>query len=210
MDRSKIAVDIFNKHASAYQEKFMDVSLYGDSLDLFCNGIKKRNAEILELASGPGNITKYLLNKRPDFKISGTDLSPNMIALAKINNPAAEFQLMDSREIGKLEKKYDGIMCGFCLPYLKKEEAIKLIRDSGKILNPGGVIYISTMEDDYGKSGFKKSSTGDEIFMHYHESGYLTTALEENNFKVLYLQRINSVMTDGTKVVDLIIVGIKQ
>jgi len=75
-----------------------------------------------------------------------------MLALAKKNNPTAEFQLLDSREILKLNKTYDAIMCGFCLPYLTKEEAIQLMEDAAKILNANGVIYISTMEDDYSKS----------------------------------------------------------
>ena len=165
MDKNKIAVDIFNKMANVYQDKFMNVDLYGTSFDLFCKKVEKENASVLELACGPGNITKYLLNKRPDFKIIGTDLAPNMIELAKINNPTAEFQLMDCRDIGMLEKKYDAIMCGFCLPYLSKEESIKLIADSSKILKPQGIFYLSTMEDDYNKSGFKKGSGGDEIFM---------------------------------------------
>ena len=187
----------------------MDVSLYGDTFDLFCKSFEKNNAEILELACGPGNITKYLLEKRPDFKILGTDLAPNMISLAKINNPTADFQLLDCKDIDKIQKKYDGIMCGFCLPYLSKEEALKLISDSGKILNPDGVIYISTMEDDYSKSGIKQGSGGDEIFMHYHEAYYLSKSLNENGFKIIDLQRINSIMTDGTNVVDLIIVAQK-
>jgi len=152
MNKTQIAVNIFDKCVSLYQDKFMDVSLYHSGFDLFCNSIKKQNAEILELACGRGNITKYLLDKRPDFKILGTDLAPNMLALAKKNNPTAEFQLLDSREILKLNKTYDAIMCGFCLPYLTKEEAIQLMEDAAKILNANGVIYISTMEDDYSKS----------------------------------------------------------
>src|SRR6185295_3669822 len=99
MDKTKIAVNIFNKHASKYQDKFMDVNLYAGSFDFFCDAAKKQNAKILEIACGPGNITSYLLNKRPDFKILGIDLAPNMIALAKINNPKADFQLMDCRDI---------------------------------------------------------------------------------------------------------------
>ncbi|MBC7864483.1 MAG: class I SAM-dependent methyltransferase, partial [Bacteroidia bacterium] len=61
MDKTKIAVTIFNKNANGYQNKFMDVNLYADTFDLFCNSIKNENAEILEIACGPGNITKYLL-----------------------------------------------------------------------------------------------------------------------------------------------------
>lgn len=204
MDKTKIAVGLFNKLASEYENKFMNVDLYADSLDLFCKRIPKQHAEILELACGPGNITKYLLTKRPDFKILGTDLAPNMIELAKKNNPQADFQLLDCREIISLNKKFDAIMCGFALPYLSKEDAVKLIGDAAQVLNPGGVIYISTMEDDYSKSGLKKGSTGDEIFMHYHEAEYLTKALEENGFRIIELQRLKQ-----DEVVDLVIIAAK-
>jgi len=210
MDKNKTAVNVFNKHAKGYADKFMDVSLYSDSLDIFCSSIKKKNAEILELASGPGNITKHLLSKRSDLKILGTDLAPNMIELAKINNPNAYFQLMDAREILKLNKKFDAIMCGFCLPYLDKEETSNLIRDSFSILNPNGIIYLSTMEDEYSKSGIQIGSQGDEIYMHYYEAEFLTKTLEGNKFKIIDLQRINSVMGNGAKVVDLIMIAKKQ
>ncbi|MBA4240291.1 MAG: class I SAM-dependent methyltransferase [Sphingobacteriaceae bacterium] len=207
MDKTKIAVDVFDKNASLYQTKFMDVSMYHDSFDLFCSYIPKKEAEILELACGPGNITKYLLDKRPDFKILGTDLAPNMIELAKLNNPSATFQLLDSRDIKSLNKRYDAIMCGFILPYLSKEETEQLIKDAALMLNSQGIIYISTMEDDYSKSGFKKGSTGDEIFMHYHQTDYLIDALKASGFKMIDLQRKIYDAVDKTKTVDLILIA---
>ena len=209
MDKSKKAIEVFNKHAKFYGEKFRDVSLYAEGFDIFCGAIKKKNAEILELACGPGNITNYLLNKRPDLKILATDLAPNMIDLAKLDNPTAEFQLMDAKDILKLNKKYDGIMCGFCLPYLDKEEVNKLFQDSYSILNPGGIFYLSTMEDDYSKSGIQIGSKGDEIFMHFYKGEFLSQALKENNFKILDLQRMDSLMGNGSKVVDLVIIAEK-
>ena len=209
MDKNKQAIDVFNKLAKVYQDKFMDVSLYHDSFDVFCSHIKKEKASVLELACGPGNITQYLLKKRPDLNILGTDLAPNMIELATINNPQASFQLLDSRAITSLNKTYDAIMCGFCLPYLSKEEAIQLITDAAKVLTNDGVIYISTMEDDYSKSEFKKGSSGDEIFMHFHEGEYLTDVLRANGFKHLDIKRQNYPTTDGSKVTDLIIIAQK-
>lgn len=206
MDKNKKAVEIFNKLAQGYQDKFMDVSLYHDSFDIFCDNIKKQNPELLELACGPGNITKYLLYKRPYFKILGTDSAPNMLELAQINNPTAQFKLMDCRVINKLDKKFDAIMCGFILPYLSKEEAIQLIEDSYHVLNTEGVIYISTMEDDYSSSGYRKGSTGDEIFMHYHQADYLTSALLKCGFKIIDLQR-KQYEEKGGITTDLIIIA---
>ena len=207
MDKTKMAIDVFDKRANEYQAKFMDVGLYHDTFDLFCTSITKENAEILELACGPGNITRYLLNKRPDFKILGIDLAPNMIELAKRNNPTASFQCMDCRDIRLLGKKYDAVMCGFCLPYLSKEESVQLISDVYNLLESNGLLYISTMEDDYAKSGLESSSSGDQMFIHYHEADYLTQALLENGFKIIALQRKEYPKQDGSKTTDLVIIA---
>ncbi|MGX7666505.1 class I SAM-dependent DNA methyltransferase [Flavobacterium pedocola] len=203
------AAEVFNKCANLYEERFMDFDLYNDTFDLFCEAIEKENAEVLELACGPGNITKYLLKKRADFKILGTDLAPKMIELAQKNNPSASFQLLDCRGFLKLGKKFDGIMCGFGLPYLSKEETIQLIKDANDCLNDGGILYLSTMEDDYSKSGFKKGSTGDEIYMHYHQEDYLAEALGQNGFKIIALQRKKFPEQDGSNTTDLILIAIK-
>ena len=85
MDRSQQAAAAFDKNAVLYQDRFMDFELYNDTFNLFCVHVLTENAHILDLACGPGNITKYLLQQRPDFKILGIDLAPKMIELAKVN-----------------------------------------------------------------------------------------------------------------------------
>jgi len=184
MDKSEKAVSVFDKRAQDYQSRFMDVSHYGDTLDRFSAKLQP-NATILELACGPGNVTRYLLDKRPDLKITGTDLSPNMLALARKNNPEAHFRLLDIRAIGKMEQSFDGVVCGFGLPYLSKTEAFDFIGKLSKILNPKGMVYLSTMEGDYQTSALQKSSDGqDEIFIHYHQTDYLVDALERAGMQI--------------------------
>jgi len=151
-------IETYNNAAERYQDKFMEMDLYNDTFDKFCNLIQKENVEILEIATGPGNITKYLRSKRPDFKIFGIDLAPKMIELAKRNNPEAEFRVMNCKDISTIDRKFDAIMCGFCMPYLSKEECAKLISDSSGLLSTNGLLYFSTMEGDYDKSGFETTS----------------------------------------------------
>lgn len=208
MDKTKQAVAIFDKLADRYQEKFMDVSLYQVALNVFCENLTVPNAQILDTACGPGNVTKYLLTKQPSLHVLGTDLSPAMLALAKINNPTAEFQILDSRKLMDLQKTFDGIICSFCLPYLSKNEAICFIADSAQHLNTNGLLYISTMEDDNRKSGIEKSSSGDEMFMNYHEAEYLLKALTDKGFKVLHQQR-QSYSYNQKEVTDLLLVAQK-
>lgn len=210
IDKTALAVSLFDKLADLYQQKFMNQDLYQDSFGLFCDLLKVKGAAVLDVACGPGNISKCLLNRRPDLQLLGIDLAPNMVKLAEINNPSAKFEVMDGRNISSLHSTFDGIMIGFCLPYLSKEEAIKMISDAAVLLNAGGVIYISTMEDDYDKSGFKKGSTGDEIFMHYHEGAYLIKALEENNFTILHTIRQPYPGEGDAAATDLILIAVKK
>lgn len=210
MDKTKIAVDIFNARANDYQEKFMDVSLYHDTLTLFCDAIEKEDAQVLDLACGPGNITKYINYLRPQFKILGIDLSPNMISLARGNNPQAEFRIMDCRDIYKLNQKYNAIIAGFCLPYLDKEAMRKLIKDAYSLLESNGVMYISTMEDDYSTSGLRASSKGEMMFMHYYMESDITAALKQNGFAIIHTRRIKYVDKNNNATTDLEIIASKN
>lgn len=209
MDLNPIAVRVFNAWAEGYNEAFMDTSLYHASFDRFCDAIEAPDAEVLELACGPGNITRYLLGKRPDLRILGTDLAPNMLERARANNPSAVFQLMDARTMRSLGRSFDAIVCGFCLPYLTPEEATTLIRDAASVLRPKGVLYLSTMEDDPARSGFKPSSTGkgESAYIQYYEGRFLTQALEANGFKVVFLDRKSYAGRDGVLTTDLMIVA---
>lgn len=211
-NRSKESIETYNNAAKDYQDKVMEIDLYNDTYDKFCELIDKKNPEILEVACGPGNVTKYLYSKRPDFKILGIDLAPNMIELAKINNPQADFKVMDCRNIEKLNKKYDAIMCGFCMPYLSQQECSKLITDFSKLLNPNGLLYFSTMEDDYDKSGFETTSFsgGDRVYIYYHEADFLANCLMNSGLKTIDLQRKNCPEPDGSFFTDMIFIARKN
>ncbi|MGK0364650.1 MAG: SAM-dependent methyltransferase, partial [Saprospiraceae bacterium] len=171
----------WNKVADLYQEHFMDLDLYNDTYDTFCKSVT-RNATILEIGCGPGNITKYILDKRPDFELLGIDVAPNMIDLARKNNSEAEFKVMDCRELDTISGKFDAILCGFCLPYLSKEDSTKLIKDSFDLLQNEGKIYLSVLEGDYEKSGFQSGSTGDKTYFYYYGEAFLISELKRNGF----------------------------
>lgn len=204
------AVEGFNQIADRYEAKFMDFDLYHDTFDRFC-AVLPLHAQVLDLACGPGNIARYLLDQRPDLHILGTDLAPNMLTLARKNVPEAEFIQLDIKEVTALDRKFNGVICGFGLPYLSREEAIQFIQDVGQILEPGGVLYLSTMEDDYGKSGWQGPSSGDgpQIYIHYHEAEYLRAALENSGFEAIEVIRKTYPEEMGKAGIDLILLAKK-
>ncbi|MCB0675325.1 MAG: class I SAM-dependent methyltransferase [Saprospiraceae bacterium] len=208
MDKNKFAVELFDHFAQQYQDQYMDVSLYHDSFDLFCDFLPP-GSEVLEIACGPGNITRYLLHNRPDLCLLATDLSPNMLDLARRHGPTADFQLLDCRHISKIGRTFHGLMGGFCLPYLSKEEAGKLIEDAATLLRPDGVLYLSTMEGSYERSGWQGPSSGGprKLFLYYHEADQLVTSLQNHGFTLVDLRRKEYRNTKGEAVVDLILIA---
>lgn len=175
----------WNKIAQLYNDKFMAMDLYNETYDFILNELSLENAKVLDVACGPGNITKYLLSKSPELLIDGIDIAPAMIELAKQNNPTTNFQVMDCRLIGELDSGYDAIICGFSFPYLTQEESPKFISDSAKLLNENGLIYISFVEGDPKDSNFKTNNDGDRIFFNYHLLDKVQEDLLANGFKVL-------------------------
>lgn len=211
-NRSKESAETYNNAAKNYQDKVMDMDLYNDTYDKFCSLIDKKNPDILEVACGPGNITKYLYSKRIDFKILAIDLAPSMIELAKINNPNGDFKVMDCRNIEELDKKFDAIICGFCMPYLSQNECSKMITDFSNLLRPNGLLYFSTMEDDYDKSGYETTSFSGEdmVYIYYHQADFLEDCLITNGLKTIYLERKDCPEPDGGVFSDMIFIARKN
>jgi ubiquinone/menaquinone biosynthesis C-methylase UbiE len=207
MDHNPIAIRVFDGAAERYSELFMDTSMYHASFDRFLAALPAPGSTVLELGCGPGNITRYLLDRRPDLHILGTDLAPRMLALAGSNCPEAEFQVLDARCIASLERSFHGIMCGFCLPYLTASETEALFRDAAALLHPRGTFYVSTMEDDPAKSGFKTPSDGKGEAVHttYYQGEFLTTALTAAGFTVRDVQRVSYPGRDGSPTTDVLI-----
>ncbi len=210
MNPQEETFETWNKLASLYEEKFMHLTIYNETYDYICRCIIKEKANILEIGCGPGNITKHLLSLRPDFNILGTDMSPNMIELAEKNNPQAKFRVMNADEISILQESFDGIVSGFCIPYLSETETKKLIQDSYSLLNENGLLYLSFVEGSPEKSGFLTSSMGLRTYFYYHQEENTTHKLEQNQFKVLKSFRISYKKSDVETEDHIVIIARKE
>ena len=205
MDKYGITADTFNRLAQKYQDKYMDFEFYLDTYDKFCQMVTVKQASILELGCGPGNITRYLINRRNDFNIFAIDIAPNMIQLARENVPQAKFLMMDSRDIHFIQQTFDAVMCGFCTPYMDKSDVANLIKELRAKLNKDGVLYLSTMEGGDELSGFQTSDAGDQVYIHYHQLEFLEAHLTANNFEIVATERKQFPAEQGENATDLFI-----
>ena len=175
----------WNSIAQLYEDKFMQLELYNDTYKNFCNTLSNAAASVLEIGCGPGNITRHILDINPQLKVLATDISKNMVDLAKRNNPEVEIQILDCRNLKTLQGKFDGIICGFTIPYLSKQDCSQLIADCCGLLTEDGAFYLSFVSGDYEKSGFISSSSGERTYFYYHELESIRQELEINELLVV-------------------------
>lgn len=210
MDKYRETFDTWDKVAKSYQEKFMALDLYNDSYDFICDSLDQMGPKVLEAGCGPGNITRYLLTRRPDIDLLGIDISSNMISLAKQNNPTAHFEVMDVRQISNLELKFDGIVCGFCLPYLFQDESVKFISASYELLNEDGILYVSFVEGDPERSGFQVSKSGDRVYFNYYSLWWLSDQFMKNGFNIIQQFNVDYKRSEIDVEKHIILVGRKK
>ncbi len=200
----------WNKIATMYEDKFMNLDLYHETYDFICNSIPLIHAKILEIGCGPGNITKYLLTKRPDFNILGIDVAPNMVKLAKKNNPTASFSIMDCRKISEFNTTFDAIIGGFCLPYLIHTDGYKLIVNCYNLLNKNGLMYISFVEGDSNKSYYQIGSTGDGTYFYFYNLEELIKQVQNINFEQIKIFKVSYKKSENDFETHTILTAIKK
>lgn len=205
------SVKRFNEFAVEYAEKFMNIDSYKTSVDKFCDLILSDKPEILELACGPGNYTRYVKNRFPDSSYIAVDLAPKMIEVACKLVKGVDFRVMDVRGISAFNKKFDSILCSFCLPFLSKSDTLKLIADCASLLDKNGVIYISTMEGEESRAGFEATSFSgnSEIYFNYYQQKDIENSLIENGFRIYDIKRQDYIEPSGLKLVDMIFIATK-
>lgn len=94
---------------------------------------------ILELGCGTGILTGMVREACPDAKITGIDLSPEMLTLtsAKPELGGVRFLAQDLRDAWPAER-YDAIITSLCLHHILPEERVMVARRAARALVPGG------------------------------------------------------------------------
>ena len=187
----------------------MGLTMYDNSYQAFCALLMPDRARVLDAAFGPGNVSRYLMAQRPDLDLLGIDLAPRMVELAREAVPSAHFALHDCRHLADLQLRFDGIICAFGLPYLSGEEATAFIRAAGQALDPGGVLYLSTLLGKKEDSGFERCSTGDQVYINYHSEDQVMYWLQGCGFTLVSQSRIPSPSTAPKATADLIVIAKK-
>src|SRR5262249_10941246 len=206
-DHCEISANTFHKGADLYREKFVGLTMYDESYREFCDLLKPNRARVLDAACGPGTAARYLMSQRPELDLLGIDLAPRMVELAREAVRSARFAVHDFRQLAALHHRFDGIICAFGLPYLSAAEAAAFIRSAAEVLDPGGVLYVSTMLGRVEDSGLQKTITGDAVYITYHVEDRILSLLQTCGFSLISHRRMPSPSNASKPTTDLIVIA---
>lgn len=106
---------------------------------------------VLEVATGSGEMFKRLLRANPGGRTVGLDLSPNMAArtqrIARKVAPEsrAYCNAVDARVMPFHDATFDAVMCCYLLELLGTEDIFQTLREFRRVLKPGGTFTLVTI-----------------------------------------------------------------
>ncbi len=153
---------------------------------------------LLNLGCGGGHVDSVL---KKYFKITGVDVSKNMLALAKKLNPQATYVRGDMRRI-RLKTTFDAVLIHDSINYMLTKRELKAAFKTAFVhLNPGGIFC--TFVEEYDKlrqsrvhfSTHRKGNVEITFIEHYYDSNPRDTTYEAT---FIYLIRRNRKLTIHT------------
>lgn len=104
----------------------------------------RNGMQVLELATGSGEMFRRLIRANPDGKTFGLDLSPNMAAKtqrrARREFPRAEAHCgaVDVRSMPFRDSSFDAVVCCYLVELLGLDDIRLTLREIQRVLRPGG------------------------------------------------------------------------
>jgi SAM-dependent methyltransferase len=130
--------------AEEYAEKFFHELQHKpfdrELLDRFSEGVCG-TGPVCDLGCGPGQIARYLHERRVDA--FGLDLSLAMIEVAQRLNPGIHFEQGDMQALRAEEGTWGGIAAFYSIIHIPRESVVRTLRELRRVLRPDGLVLLA-------------------------------------------------------------------
>ncbi len=205
IDNSKLAVDTYDKIAGIYTKQYFDDLTDNSYIDKFLEKLPK-GGKILDVGCGPGQFTKYMIDK--GFQVVAIDYSNEMLTIAKQRVPAGSFKQMDMRELGFENESFDGLLVAYSLIHIPSEDIPKTMKGFHRVLKSQGYVEIIAQKGEADRIIDEPFMPSEKMFFNFFTKERLSKFLEEAELKIDYIVETES--QDPDSVSDKVIYTIAQ
>jgi len=109
--------------------------------------LARTGSTVLDLCCGTGLLAGHALAH--GLTVTGVDLSPHMLAVARATRPGADYLLADAAALPVPDHGFDGASISFALHEKKLSTARAILAEARRAVRPGGLVLVA----DYLPSG---------------------------------------------------------
>jgi len=148
---------------------------YEDEVGRYVDLIKQHAAypprTLLHLGSGAGGQDTFF---KRHFTVTGVDLSPGMLAIARARHPDVEYLEGDMRYL-RLNRKFDAVAVPDSIDYMSTlEDLQKAVRSAVAHLKPGGVLLVAAKPKEiFRNNNFAYAGEKEGIHVTVLENNYI-------------------------------------
>ncbi len=206
MDPKQIVADGYDRIAECYLEGSKHVRV--EERERYTARILSAllaGAAVLELGCGSGLPTSKRLAAR--FKLTGVDLSPRHIQLARQNVPRSTFIQGDMTSITFPEASFDGVAAFYSMTHVPRTEHAGLLQSIAGWLRPGGLLVASMGYGDT-KDVVEDNWLGAPMYFSHYDGETNKRLVAEAGFQIVSAQE-ETAEEDGRPVTFLWVVARK-
>jgi SAM-dependent methyltransferase len=162
-------------------------------------------AAVLDLGCATGELLTRQLAER--FTVTGVDISPRQIELARQRIPRATFIRADMTELQLPPASFDAVAAFYSLTHVPREDVTPLLRSIYGWLRPGG-LFVASLGAGDDPGGVEEDWLGVPMYFSAFDSATSRSLVEEAGFEILSAQEETD-EEDGMRIVFLWIVARK-
>ncbi|MCU1643965.1 MAG: Demethylmenaquinone methyltransferase [Nocardia sp.] len=140
------AAEVFDELGMDYEKAFAGLTTHREELEWLLNQLSGRT-KVLDVGCGTGRPTAELL-VAAGHDVTGCDVSPGMVELAREQVPGARFEVADLRTLSYPPGNWDAVTAFFPLLQLTRAEIDAALVKFAGWLAPGGFFLLATVPAD--------------------------------------------------------------
>lgn len=206
-----LTVKAYNKTAEKYHESFKDEvdnkEYDREILDKFSEMLGESGA-ICDAGCGPsGQYGKYLLGK--GHKVTGIDISPKCISIARAYEPEIEFRVMEMMDTDFEDGAFDGVLSFYSILFTPKNKVDGIMREFNRVMKVGGKLLVVVKKGE--EEGLLNNEwyEGSQVYFTHFLEEEMEAYLRRNGFRVELL-KTRKPLKDEISVERIYIVGSKE
>jgi len=140
------AAELFDELGKDYEIAYAGYTARREELDWLLDELPA-GARVLDIGSGTGRPTAELL-AAAGHEVTGYDVSPHMVEIARAQVPGARFEVADLRTLAFPAGSWDAVVAFFSLLQVPRAEIDAALVRFAEWLKPGGIFLFATVPAD--------------------------------------------------------------